>query len=150
MVLGDHFPEEDKIKKFHSQLKPGMVFYLSCDFTTPPKDKFLLLVCVEPKPLFFVINSKIHEYIKLRPALMSSQVCLAVGEHDFLEHDSYVNCADAIDAFHIKDIEKQVLKRVDRMKSSISQGARNQVISAVKGAQTINKLYKSWILKCLE
>ncbi len=150
MVLGDYFPEEEKIKIFHSQLKPGRVFYLSCDFTTPPKDKYLLLVCIEPRPLFFVINSRIHDYIKKRPEMLSRQVCLAAGEYDFLEHDSYVNCADAIDFFHIKDIEQQVLKSLDRTKGSISQEARKQVISVVKGSQTINKLYKGWILKGLE
>lgn len=149
-LLGDLFPEEEKIKAVLSQMTPGRVFYLFCDFTTPPKDKYLLLACVEPKPLFFVINSGIHDYIKKRPELLHCQVCITASEHDFLNHNSYVNCIGVIDSFHIKDVEQQVLKSLDRIKGMINTAAKEQVISAVKGTQTINKLYKDWIIKGLE
>ena len=148
--LGDIFPEEEKIKTFLAQLKPGCIFYLSCDFTTPPKDKYLVLACVEPRPLFFIINSEIHEYIKKRPYLLRCQIKIDAKRHGFLNHDSYISCADAIDAFHVKDIEQQVLKSMDRIKGMVSADTRKHILSAVRSAETISKAHKEWIIRALE
>lgn len=52
MRLGDPFPLEERRKHIQARLTPGRVLLLHCDFTTPPKDKFLVLASVEPEPLF--------------------------------------------------------------------------------------------------
>ena len=60
--------------------------------TTPSKDKYVAVVCLNPNPYGFLVNSKISQFIQNRPALLSSQVAIAAERYGFLKHDSYINC----------------------------------------------------------
>jgi hypothetical protein len=42
--LGDVFPEHEKQAHLDRQLTAGRVLYLFCEFTDPPKEKYLVLV----------------------------------------------------------------------------------------------------------
>ncbi len=55
MVIGDYFPQNTRIEAVRRGIEPGCVLYLHCPFTRPPKDKFLLVACVEPILNFFVL-----------------------------------------------------------------------------------------------
>jgi hypothetical protein len=39
--LGDYLPHKEKGQYIETHLKPGQILYLFCDFTTPPKEKYL-------------------------------------------------------------------------------------------------------------
>lgn len=80
MPLWDRLPPEERRRYIDTRLTPGRVLLLHCDFTTPPKDKFLLLTCLDPEPLFFIINSAINEYIHSREWLLRCQV--EIGHED--------------------------------------------------------------------
>ena len=78
--LGDRFPERARREYVESHLDPGEVLYLFCPFTSPPKDKYLVLACAKPRPLLFMVNSTIHPFIASRPALRRCQVALSATE----------------------------------------------------------------------
>jgi hypothetical protein len=67
------------------------VFHLFCHYALPnPKHKYVVIVCVEPLLLGFMINSKINPYAA-KPVL-SYWYCyslLKVSQHAFLQQDSY-------------------------------------------------------------
>lgn len=146
MPLGDSFPLEQRLATLQRHLRAGSVFYLFCDFTTPPKEKFLLLACISPAPLFLIINSEISEFYQCRPHLRDRQVQISAAEHDFLTHDSFVDCTQVFTQFSEERIQDQSLSDIGRIKGAISLTACAAVIKAVQASRTIELKYKQWIL----
>lgn len=147
-TLGDFFSDEKKREHLERNLQPGQVLYLFCDFTSPPKEKYLILVCAEPKPLFFLINSEIHPYIKVRPELNQCQVSIKKNDHIFLDHDSYIDCID-VKELVLEEIESQLLIDMSRIKGIITQQVVDDIIKAVEAAKTIIPRHQKWILDSL-
>ncbi|EDN66710.1 conserved hypothetical protein [Beggiatoa sp. PS] len=135
-----------KERSIQENILSWQVLRLFCKFTTPPKNKHLLLVSIYPQPLLFMVNSHIHPYIKIRPHLMSCQVSLKANKHFFLAHDSYVDCREACAHFSLNDIVKQVSNDRGRLKGFISEEAQEQVIAAIKVCPVLEKKYKNLIL----
>lgn len=149
MPIWDNLPPEGRRKYLHARLTPGRVLLLHCDFTTPPKDKYLVLVSTEPGPLFFVINSSINEYIRNRDSLFQCQVEIAHEEHAFLRRHSFIDCTTA-HKIALHDIYEQLEGNIERLKDAVSPSAREQIIAAVKYAKTLAVKHKSAILVALE
>ncbi len=146
MSLGDAFPYEERVASCRRQLQAGCIIYLYCHFTTPPKDKYLLVASTNPRPLCLVINSEIRDFILRRPHLHSCQVPLQKADYNFFDHDSYVDCLDAITDFNHDDIEKQLVADMRRIKGIINFVTRADIVKAVTAAQTIPLREKTWIL----
>jgi hypothetical protein len=72
------------------------IFYIkSCYYAKPnPKDKFVLIAYIDPSPHGFFINSKINNYISKRPYLLSCEAKILSNQHNFLDHDSFVDCRE--------------------------------------------------------
>lgn len=149
MPLGDLFSVEERRDSIRRQLTPGRVFKLFCAFTNPQKDKYLLLACTQPRPLLFIINSEISEYIKKREHLHKCQVPISAGGHDFLKHDSYIDCSEARTDFHLIDIERQVLEDMSRIKGLVAQNVKDELLKAVDATNTISRQHKKWIVEGL-
>lgn len=125
---------------------PWQVLRLFCQFTTPPKNKHMLLACLYPRPLLLMVNSQIHPYIKNRPYLKSCQAPLQVEQHLFLAHDSYVDCREIYTNFSLNDIVAQIRANRQRIRGFISEEAQEQVIAAIKVCPVLEKQYKKLIL----
>ena len=143
--LGDHFPDDLKQDYIDRHLVPGQVLYLFCDFTDPPKEKYLVLACVEPEPLLFVINSSIPAFIARRPDMRRCQVRVTTSTHPFLDHDSFINCAETIPLSDQPNMRQQLLTGVGRIKGTLDDAARRQVLNAVRAAVTVSPSYKKAI-----
>lgn len=64
-------------------------------------EKFLIVAGVSDDKLLVcsvMINSVINPYIQKRPRMLSCQVLLKGSDYEFLDHDSYANCAQPIRA----------------------------------------------------
>jgi hypothetical protein len=59
MTLAGSFPQAEREESFKRQFLPGVLIRLFCPFTTPQKEKRLLIVGSTAPPSFFVINSEI-------------------------------------------------------------------------------------------
>ncbi len=143
--LGDHFPPEDKRAWIKQQLQAGSVFYLSCEFTHPPKDKYIVLVCpvaTLPRPLLFVINSDIHPLLYRNPHTRSCQLQLNAADYDFLDHDSYVDCTNVIDSINEDAIIDQLATNVGRLKGTPNANSMSEMAEIVQRAKTIIPRHK--------
>ncbi len=150
MPIWDKLPPEERRKYIHARLTPGRVILLYCDFTKPkPKDKFLVLVRIEPEPLFFVINSKVSEFIRQREWLFQCQVEIGHEEHAFLKHHSFIDCTEA-KGIALHDVYEQIERDISRLKDDISAQVREQIIAAVKFAKTLSTKQKTGILSALD
>jgi hypothetical protein len=92
----------------------------NCRHTIPPKSKYVAVVCLNPNPYGFLINSKISQFIKDRPALLSSQVAIAVQRYGFLDHDSYIDCArlfsfKSAELHSVQDIQNNTRRVIQRV-----------------------------------
>lgn len=148
-ALGNFFPDDFKSEYSDRNIKPGQVLYLFCDFTIPPKEKYLVVACSETKLLLFVINSNIHPFIANNPDLSRCQVRLSASDYDFLEHDSYVNCAEVIDHFNENDINDQIINDVSRVRGELNETTKKDITRAVRSAKTISGIHKREIINSI-
>jgi hypothetical protein len=149
--LGNHFPKGARQEHVSRNLKPGQVLYLFCDFTNPPKDKYVVLVCAEERPLFFLINSRINDFVRKRPALFRCQVALSVADYGFLDHDSFADCSKVLDSFGKQDLEQQLLSTsVARIKGELNGKTKEQIARVVQKAKTISPKHKALIVRALK
>ena len=64
-----------------------------CRHTAPPKGKYVAVVCANPNPHGFLVNTEIANFIKNRPAFLASPVSINATRYSFLKHNSYVDCS---------------------------------------------------------
>jgi hypothetical protein len=149
MVIGDAFPLDQRRTYFLECFKPGFVFYLYCDFTIPPKEKYLLLVCVDSEPLFLIINSEINSFYRSRPHLRDCQVSIPVQSHDFLDHDSFIDCVKVIRGLTQVSVQEQVLTSMMRIKGRIDSTCKEAVMTAITRSRSIEPRFKELILTAM-
>ena len=148
MVLGDNLPEQQKLEIIRRQLTIGRVIRLFCKFTNPPKEKLLVVANIQPYPILFVINSEINAFIKARPQLLECQVQIEAADHSFLNHHSYIDCAQAT-CFTMLEIESQIVQDMSRIKDCLSNELVKEIIAAVERSVTLDRKEKRWILAAL-
>ena len=151
-VLGDRFPDRQIQSYVGRCLNPGRVLYLFCGFTTPPKDKYLVLLCprVTPRPLLFFINSRIRPYIQRHPDLLNCQVLLEASHYSFLSHDSFIDCSKVIDRFDCSAIRSQLVNDIGRIKGELDRDTKREIIQVVQLARTISPHHKRLIIESLK
>jgi len=147
--IGDSFPPEEKEAYLNRCLKPGQVIYLNCSFTNPSKEKYLVLTCIEPKLLCFLINSRIHPFIEKNPHLKQSQILISQVSHSFLDHDSFIDCKE-VHELSLDDVKNQVRLDMGRIKEEISAEVKNTIIKTISASSTITPRLKKWILDSLK
>jgi len=132
MSIGDDFTWEKKEEIFNRNFLSGNFVYLFCSFTIPrPKNKFLLILSVDPLILMFIVNSGINDYIKIRPALLDCQLKLKRDDYAFLDHDSYLACEELINKFTIDQVKAQVFNDMSRLSGKITKTTRNEIVKIV-------------------
>ncbi|MEQ1844014.1 MAG: hypothetical protein ABL983_00370 [Nitrospira sp.] len=119
---------------------------LLCDFTTPIKDKFLLLASVNNGLLFFVINSEINDFKKRSPDLLESQIELKKETHSFLPHDSWIDCSKVIRAFEAAEVISQINSKLGKLKGSLANAERKKVRTVVNDSRTLERRFKDAVL----
>ncbi len=136
MVLGDFLSDNQKKEHIRSRLTPGAVIYRHCDFTKPTKHKYLLVVNVRSETTVLVINSEIHAFIKSKPHLLACQVPIDQASHNFLHHDSFIDCRQTayIDSAILVN---ELLSDLGGLKGQISDAVRHKVINAIQGSPTM-------------
>lgn len=148
MVVGDHLPDDQKEEFIRARLVPGAVIYLHCRFTTPPKLKYLLVARVSAETAVLVINSQIPAFKQVRPHLRECQVCIDVANHDFLEHDSFIDCTEA----HYCDttaVIEEMMADLGKYKGGVSAEVRALVVTAIAESYTMTEGEKPPLIAAL-
>lgn len=150
-MLGNRFPESLRRGHIQATVKPGVVIFLFCPFTDPPKDKYLVLCspCDDSEVLVLTINSRIAKFIENRADLRSCQVKINASDYHFLHHDSYIDCSKVITDFDSINIERQLLSDLTRIKGELSETTKQEIVAAVQMAKTISPHHKRIITTSL-
>ena len=147
--LGNNFPESRRREWAQNQLTPGRVLYLFCEFTTPPKEKYLAIVCRKPRPLLFLVNSLVSSLVEKNSDLRKCQVSLSARDYDFLRHDSFLNCSEVIDSLQVDEIVDQLVADATRIKGSLNEITIQEITQVVGDARTIIPIHKKLIERAL-
>jgi len=128
------------------RLHIGAILHLYCSFTRPPKDKFLIVVCLDPKPLLVFINSRINALVQSNPDLAQCQVLIDAENHAFLDYDSFIDCSDVC-SFPIEHLEGQV---EEQLKGTVSSGVLSGIGEVIQKSPLISPRQLSWIAQALK
>lgn len=145
MRLGDALTPDDKLKYVRRSLVPGRILHLHCNFTSPPKGKFVVLVSIKPAVVIFVLNSEINPWLQARADLRDRQVTIRQQGHIYLKRDSFLNCTEAIRQMQLEDIERQLIGDTGNIKDMITTSEREAILYAVKDCRTLSKKEIQWI-----
>lgn len=133
-----------------NHLRVGAVIYKHCDFTVPPKSKYMVVASVDPSLLVLLINSEINKFYTLRE-LDQFHVLVPAAEHDFLHHDSYTNCVEAHTSFDFTDIRQEVINDYNNIfKGWLTDTCLENVYHAVKNNNLIRSGHQKEIITSIE
>jgi len=131
-------------------LRVGAVIHKFCDFTKPPKNKFMVVASTQPRLLMLFINSEVNEFYH-QNNLAHFHVPVPAVDHDFLNHDSFTNCVEAHNAFDYTDIREEVSNDYASVfKGWITDECLENVYHAVKGNNVIRKGHQKEIIASIE
>lgn len=69
----------------------GVYHVQNCVHSVPPKNKFVVIACFDPKPYGFFVNSIVNPFWH-KQNLVVCHAEIKQSEHGFLTHDSFVDC----------------------------------------------------------
>lgn len=131
-------------------IRPGAVLYKHCDFTTPPKSKFMVVASTSPRLLVLLINSEINKFWYDQD-LDSYHVLIPCADHSFLHHDSYTNCIESHTAFDLSEIQSDILSDYNAtFKGFLTDNCLAKVYKAVKENKILERRYKREITASIE
>ena len=147
--LGDAFPDSLKQDYARRHLRPGQVLCIHCWFTSPPKNKYLVVAAVSASPLPLLINSAISDFAQAHPHLLACQVRPEASEYRFLDHDSYIDCSNVRAELSNGELVEQIRADVSRVKGELTASIRAEIVRVIQGAKTVSRRHKQLIADAL-
>lgn len=139
--LGSYINEDDLETLVRESLTPGVILYLWCDFTTPPKEKFLVVLSTEPEFLVCLISSRIHPFNQKKANLVACHIELQTADYAFLDRNSYANCNNVY-VMTISEIVDQCKKTYRRIKGNLTQADSGRILTAVQESVLVSGRHK--------
>lgn len=148
--FGDNLPPNEKDRYIRSKIAPGQIFYLFCATSDKTKkDKFLVVAACSEPLLFFVINSDINSFKKLRPHLIPLQIEIDPSNYPFLDHKSYIDCSKTVEWFTEDEIVNQVIQDMGRIKTELTRETRNKICQEIRSSRVFPLIEKDTIISDL-
>lgn len=111
------------------------------------KYKFMVYICDNDCPIFFVINSEIPQFIRMNHILYKSQVeILASNYPRFLEYDSYIDCSQIHTNIPNNDLDSQIRKNPGSIRGDLITEDKMKILENVSNSELIEPYRKSQII----
>jgi hypothetical protein len=138
MALGSAFPRGFVEAQIQRQLKPGNVIKMRqpMDDGTIHEKRFVV-VAVSDHTVTFVINTAISAFLQARPALLKCQVTMQLADHDFMSHDSHVDCSRTR-TYATHEVVRDLVSQPDWVLGTISNDLRTAIVTAIKFSPTLS------------
>jgi hypothetical protein len=138
MALGSAFPRGFVEAQIQRQLKPGTVIKMRQVMDDGAvHEKRFVVAAVNEHTVTFVINTAISAFLQARPALLKCQVAMPVADHDFMSHDSHVDC-HRTHTYATHEVVRDLVTQPDWVLGSISDDLRIAMLAAVKFSPTLS------------
>ncbi len=138
--LGESFPEEFRKKFCQDHLMPGAVLRIHSPHTTPPKIKRCVVIAIEDESVSIAltyINTKKPSSTYLQPW----QWPLTCEGREYLDHDSYLDCAHLYEEDLIK-IRRMMIADTGVYLGRMSEEDFLEAKKLVASAKTIPSKFK--------
>lgn len=137
------------VEMWKRNVQPGAILHLYCEFTTPPKNKFLVVASTEPRLLLLVVNSEINQFY-IRRSMEHLHVPLAPEIYPFLKKESFANCVETHNAFTLEQVHELVIDNYNEtLKGHLSPDCRKAIYLAIKENKTMKRELREEILSSL-
>lgn len=109
-----------------------------------------MIATVEPLQVF-IINSEIPEFIKRNKSLLADQVDIPQIDHQFLTHDSVLNCIEAHRAFDISHLRSELIANFSEVyKGTLKGYLLRTVIDVVEQSENLSRRIKTQIIQAIK
>lgn len=133
-----------------NRIKPGAIMHIYCNFTKPPKYKFIIVVSVsDTKISFLFINSEINYNLnEENNAFRDSQVSIFnIKQYDFLsKYKSYIDCSN-LHKLDYEEIFNQFENHVAEFKGTLEKDILKKIIEVANSCPLLPKVDKDTINK---
>ena len=138
MSLGSGFPEDFRIAQIKRRLRPGAVIKLFRRMDDGLlHEKLFIVLHVDDHTTTCVINTEISRFIKARPALLRCQVLMQVAQHDFMDHDSHVDCS-RVRSFLTEEVVADLLSRPEWILGDATDSCCDDIAAGIKSSETLS------------
>jgi hypothetical protein len=136
MSLGNAFPASFAQAQIARQLKAGMVIKLKTEMDDGQTlEKRFVVLDVSDDTLTCVMNSKISNFIASKPAKLKCQVMIDVASHDFMDHDSHIDCS-RVRPYPTALVIDQLCKNPGWVLGQITEQLRDDICAGLKASIT--------------
>lgn len=153
IIVAYTLPPDPLRKLLQAKIKPGCIIKIFCDFIYNPKYKYCVIVHTDFKDdilLFFLVNSKIPNFIKQKPDLYNCQLTLSKKDYPFFTNEeSYLNCADLHDELSVDVVLDHLLKVPSDFIGNLHDSEVNSIIEIIPRARTIGSNDQQLIITSL-
>jgi hypothetical protein len=138
MALGSAFPRSFVEAQIQRQLKPGTVIKMRQVMDDGViHEKRFVIVALSEHTVTFVINTAISAFLQARPALLKCQVAMPVADHDFMSHDSHVDC-HRTHTYTTHEVVRDLVTQPNWVLGTISADLRVAMVAAIKFSPTLS------------
>jgi hypothetical protein len=150
MSLGSAFPRGYIEAQIQRQLKPGTVIKMRQPMDDGTiREKRFVVIAVNDHTVTFVINTAISAFLQARPALLKCQVAMPVAEHDFMVHDSHVDCSRTR-SYATNEVVRDLVSQPDWVLGTIGANLREAMKAAIKFSPTLSAKEAEQLCKSLD
>ena len=139
------------IQSLEELVVPGRILRLFCSFTSPPKEKFVVVVATNPLCLGFLINSNPTALQKSKKHLSDELISVSAKDgYAFLTNPqpSVLDCTFAAD-LDFDETVAQLTQDSSRVLGLITDATRKQIIDVVGESMTLEGGISKIIVKNL-
>lgn len=144
MSLGDLFPDNLKKQFAERNIDIGKALLIKLEDIRVNYDKYIIIVGINDTEMavaYVIINTEVNKNIAPTTYLQSLHLKIDKARHDFLNYDSYINCAE------LKEFNKQKLidflvSNPERIVGNIDLILLTKVHDTIKKAKTILPILK--------
>jgi hypothetical protein len=148
--LGDSFPASLKRDAITRRLVPGVVVKFPWRLDDGrTKEKRFVVVHVSAQSVMCIINTKDVHFTFVEPALAVCQVRLPRQGHDFMDHDSHIDCS-ALRVFRTDEIQTILESSTERILGNVSADILLEMASALKRSPKIAPIELRAVLQSIE
>jgi hypothetical protein len=100
-------------------------------------EKRFVVLDVDDHTITCVINSEISQFIRARPALLRCQVLMQAVQHEFMDHDSHVDCS-RIRSFLTEEVLADLMSRPEWILGDAADSCCEDISAGIKASETLS------------
>ncbi len=143
-MLGEFFPESEKVEFVESILTPGHILRFHVSNTKPPKVKLLLIVGNDNDKLliaYLYINTNINFNVHHSSKLVDLQYELVADNENKLSYNSFVDCISIHEA-NRKKLKSLIFEDLEKFRGKISKNDLDNIITKIRESDLIDRMTK--------